>query len=126
MAVKKKEYFLSLDNFNQPSFLEGATVEALMIARLIMLEPGTNPLHPAMGVGLKSRYRYNHDLSALTDNVRQQMQQFLPEYNQDCSVNIYITPEKVLNIEITVSGGDRYTFSADVSDIHDLNDVNSN
>ena len=51
-TVKRKEYFLSLDNFNRPAEVEGGKAVAYLIARLIMLDPGAHPLHPTMGEGL--------------------------------------------------------------------------
>ena len=44
-----KEYLLSVNNFNEPAALEGKQAIGLLLVRLILMEPGTDPLHPDMG-----------------------------------------------------------------------------
>lgn len=116
MAVEKKEYMLSYDTFNQPTVIEGALAEAFLLARLILLEPGSDPLHPEMGVGIKSRFRYSVDnLDNLKTEIIRQKSLYLPDFNDDLAVDLILTPDKVLNIEISTPTGEIYVFKTNVS-----------
>ena len=53
MAVKAKEYFLSIDNLSKPKVVTGQEAIAYLLIRLLLLNPGSDPLHPEMGVGLE-------------------------------------------------------------------------
>lgn len=99
--VKQVEYLFSVNEFKEPAKVTKKEAIALLLIRLIMMEPGTNPLHPSMGVGIK-RYRYGlNNLEELRLNVEKQIETFLPDF-QNATVNIAVTPEKVCNIEITI------------------------
>lgn len=101
MAVKKREYLLSTNEYNEPSVAEGKTAIALLLVRLILLDPGSDPLHPDMGVGLKS-YRYSLDqLEDLKETIEKQIDMFLPDF-PDATVALIGTPDKICNIEITI------------------------
>ena len=41
-----KEYLLTTDEFRNPKVLEGAKAIGILLVRLLLMEPGTNPLHP--------------------------------------------------------------------------------
>lgn len=97
-----KEYVFSSNDFKQPKEVLGKKAVALLIVRLILLEPGTNPMRPEMGVGLVSKYRYMfpEKLPELKQNIVDQMTRYLPEYKQ---APIELTMENsALYIEITV------------------------
>ena len=120
MAVEKREYMLSYDIFNQPTVIEGALAEAFLLARLILLEPGSDPLHPEMGVGIKSRFRYSVDsLDTLKQTIIEQKARYLPEFDNDLAVDLILTPDKVLNIEIATPTGDVYVFKTEVNNDND-------
>ena len=123
-TVKRKEYFLSLDNFNRPAEVTGGEAVALLIARLIMLEPGSDPLHPTMGVGLVSRYRYSNRLEELKKAIKDQISTWLPDFVSDTDISLIITPDKVLNVEIMLrSSGEIYKFSVNSEEHHTLNEI---
>jgi hypothetical protein len=123
-TVKRKEYFLSLDNFNRPAEVTGGEAVALLIARLIMLEPGSDPLHPTMGVGLVSKYRYSNKLEDLKTDIKNQISTWLPDFVSDTDISLIITPDKVLNVEIMLtSTGEIYKFSVNSNDHHTLNEI---
>ena len=76
-----KELFLSLNDFNMPKVYDTNDANYILIIRLILLEPGTFPSHPKMGVGIKSRYRYNNDenfLMQLENDIANQINAYLP------------------------------------------------
>ena len=101
MAVKHREYLFSVNNFNEPDKVEGKAAVGLLLTRLIMLDPGSDPLHPDMGVGI-SRYRYGLDnLSELTKIIEGQIETFLPDF-QNVDVTLIRTPDHTCNIEITI------------------------
>ena len=98
-----REYLLDVDNFEKPRVLHDQQAIAALLTRLILLEPGTNPLFPTMGVGLVSKYRYMmQDKEAqLKKDIRDQIATFLPEAN--CTnVNLIYNADKTIDIEITV------------------------
>ena len=114
MAIERKEYLLSLDNFNRPAEIQGGKAVAYLIARLIMMEPGADPLHPDMGVGLVSRYRYSNKLDELKAAIKNQISIWLPDFVSDTDIALVITPDKVLNVEIMLSSTNEvYKFSVD-------------
>ena len=100
MALKRKEYLLTVDQYNKPFTVTDKEAIALNLVRLILLNPGSDPLHPEMGVGLKA-YRYSVSLSDLSKRIEEQIETYLPQYT-DATVNIIRTPDKVANIEITI------------------------
>ena len=103
MAVKDRVYLFSVNDFKEPEKREGVEAVALSLVRIILLEPGSDPLHPDMGVGLKS-YRYKMDgLEDLRKRIEDQIATYLPMY-QGAMITLIKTPDKVCNIEIVVEG----------------------
>jgi hypothetical protein len=102
MAINNREYLMSVDKYNRPIEVNGKEAIALNIVRLILLEPGSDPLHPDMGVGLK-RYRYALNMEELTNRIQEQMDTYLPMY-PNAQVSLIRTPDKVVNIEINIDG----------------------
>lgn len=102
-----REYLLSMDNFGRSKILKDEEAIAALLTRLILLEPGTNPLMPSMGVGIVSKYRYLFADQApqLKKDIEDQINTFLPEayctnvdliYNKDNSVDIAITVDDTI------------------------------
>lgn len=117
MAVAKKEYFISLDKFNRPAEVTGEKAEAILLARLILMNPGSNPLHPDMGIGIKQRYRFSMDkLPDLQREISEQINKYLPDFSNDLSTNIILTPDKILNIEI-MTATTVYTLTMDTESV---------
>ena len=98
-----REYLLDTDNFAQPKVITDQQAIAALLTRLILLEPGTNPLFPTMGVGLVSKYRYmmQDKEYQLKDDIKNQINTFLPQAT--CTnVNLIYNDDKTIDIEITV------------------------
>ena len=125
--VKQREYLLTVDEFSNPQVVEGKSAVALLLSRLILLEPGSDPLHPDMGVGLK-RYRFNSNkdaLSELKNAIAKQVDIYLPTY-QGSEVVLTLTKDKKLNINITV-GDTTYVYSSEVdNNIDTIDDLKAN
>ena len=101
MAVKQREYLFSTNQYNEPVVITEKSSIALLLVRLILLDPGSDPLHPDMGVGLKD-YRYSMDqLEELKKRIEEQIELFLPEF-ESAVVALIGTPDRVCNIEITI------------------------
>lgn len=114
MAVKQRVYLLSINEFKEPIKIEGKAAIGLLLVQLIVLEPGSDPLHPGMGVGIK-RYRYGiNNIDDLRKEVEYQIETYLPNF-QNATVNIVVTKEKICNIEITVDDI-VYVYESDKSD----------
>ena len=126
-TVKQREYLLTVDDFSNLQVVEGKSAIALLLSRLILLEPGSDPLHPDMGIGIKN-YRFNNNkdsLNELKNVISDQINNFLPTF-QGSEITLGLTADKILNINITV-GDTTYVYSSDVNPNMDtLQDIKSN
>ena len=52
------EHLLTTNEYLEPKTLKGADAYGTLLFRLLILQPGENPLHPRMGVGLGPKYRF--------------------------------------------------------------------
>lgn len=110
MSIKNKEYSFGVDKFNKPIVLKDKKAIGTRLMELIMMEPGDDPLHPDMGVGLRT-FRYGvHNLEELRARVQKQIETYLPFY-QNADIAIIRTPDKVINIEISL-GGMKYIYDS--------------
>lgn len=99
--IKDKEYVMSINHFNKSEEYTEKRAIAILLTRLILLIPGSDPLHPDMGVGIQN-YRYGiKTLDDLKLRIKDQIETYLPCYNS-AEVNLVLTPSHLLNIEITV------------------------
>lgn len=81
LEAQKKELSLSLNSFGVPLELSGKSAWISQIVALIMLEPGTYPSNPLMGVGLK-KYEFevlDTALSKLRNLISSQIKTYLPD-----------------------------------------------
>lgn len=78
-----KEQVLSTNDFKEPKEYIGKKAVALLVCRLILLEPGTDPIRPEMGIGLVSKYRYMYPekLQELKKDIVKQIEIYLPNYS---------------------------------------------
>ena len=103
MSIKNREYSFGVNKFNKPAVVEDEVAIGTRLMELIMMEPGDDPLHPDMGVGIQT-YRYGvNTLEKLRTRVEEQISTYLPFY-QNVNVAIIQTPDKVCNIEISIGG----------------------
>lgn len=101
MSIVNKEYLYSIDSLKKPRSVTEKNAIGLRLMELLMLNPGQDPLHPDMGVGLKN-YRYGvKNLNELKKRIEDQIATYLPMY-QSVSVALVRTPDKVCNIEINI------------------------
>jgi len=99
------EYFLGTNEFNRPTVYTDVDATYTLLIRLILLDPGTYPTHPRMGVGLVSRYRYAKDseLTKLSNDIEDQIATYLPQFTS-VSVELTLTTTKDLFIQIIIDG----------------------
>lgn len=79
--VYKKELSLSLNPFGRPREYSGKAAWAHLIMNLIMMEPGTYPSQPNMGVGL-NRFSYQTIdtwASEVQSLINDQIKTYLPD-----------------------------------------------
>lgn len=99
--IKDKEYVMTVTNFKKPKVIEGKQAIATYLTRLLLMMPGTDPLHPDMGVGI-TRYRYGiFTLNDLKARIKNQIDDWLPMYS-NAEVKLILTPDKLLNVQIKV------------------------
>ena len=113
-----KEYLLTTNEFLVPDYVEGSDAFALSMLRLLLLQPGQNPLHPAMGVGLGPKYRFitEDDMNMLQDRVQDQINTYLPnEFINKTNVYMEIKPSHYLKIIITADDTN-YVYDTEESD----------
>lgn len=103
MSIVNREYTFGVDEYNKPVILNGQSAIGTRLMELIMMEPGDDPLHPDMGVGIKS-FRYTQNtLDKLKTRIEDQIATYLPFY-QSVNVTIVQTPDKICNVEIVLGG----------------------
>lgn len=82
------DYPLGIDDLGLPKIRDMSKIETgvmnsaiLCIIRLILVEKGTYPDHPDMGVGIRSRYRFafESELTSLQEDIETQITTYLPE-----------------------------------------------
>lgn len=82
------DYPLGIDDLGLPKIRDMSKIETgvmnsaiLCIIRLILIEKGTYPDHPDMGVGIRSRYRFafESELTSLQEDIETQISTYLPE-----------------------------------------------
>ena len=77
-----EERLLSKNSFEMPTVLKDDQAAVVFIIRLITMDPGTDPLHPDMGVGLFSKYRYSFEdevKSKLRAAITEQINTYIPQ-----------------------------------------------
>lgn len=109
MSIKNREYTFDVNAFNKPNVLDGKNAIATRLMTLMMMEPGDDPLHPDMGVGIKT-YRYSLSLDGLVQRIEDQIMTYLPFY-QNVQVEIVRTQDKICNIEI-ILGDTKYVYDS--------------
>lgn len=108
--IKNREYLCSVNRINEPIVEKDQRAIALLLLRLILLDPGSDPLHPDMGVGIR-KYRFTVEtIDELRERVANQIDTYLPDYSAS-EVNIIINEDHTCNIEITV-GDTIYTYDS--------------
>lgn len=101
MGIKNRDYCCTINKFNTPTVIEGKDAIASRLMTLFMMEPGDDPLHPDMGVGIKS-FRYGvENLDKLKSRIESQIKTYLPIY-QNANINIIVNPNKTCNVEIVI------------------------
>lgn len=109
-----REYNLDVDEYHRPKMVIDNEAIAQRIVRLILLEPGTNPLHPEMGVGLVSHFRYilTSQLPELKRRIMSQISQWYPE-GSGADIDFAIGNDHILRIKISLEDS---VFTYDTSD----------
>lgn len=99
--IKKREYLCSVNKVNEPIVEKEQRAIALLLLRLILLDPGSDPLHPDMGVGIR-KYRFTVEtLDELKARVSNQIDTYLPDFSAS-RVDITINENRTCNVEITI------------------------
>lgn len=119
------EYLMDVDKRQQPKVFTKYEGDRINVFRLIMLEPGTFPTHPTLGVGLVSRWRFR-DVdtikSSLASTIEAQLKDFMPQLiDPQVTVTIVNNNNKnIINISVRVNGELTYTFKVDEETRHTL------
>lgn len=113
-----KEYLLSTNEYLEPAVAKSSDAYGILLTRLLLLNPGTNPLHPKMGVGLGPKYRYilDTDMPMLQTLIQDQVNTYLPSAFQT-TTKVYLTiKEKSKYLLITIVAEDiKYIYDTENS-----------
>lgn len=113
-----KEYLLSTNEFLEPKVAEGSDAYGILLTRLLLLQPGTNPLHPAMGVGLGPKYRFisEDDIAMLQSRIQEQVNTYLPsDFMNMVKAYVELKPNSKY-LQITIFADDtKYVFDTEDS-----------
>jgi len=79
--AEKKELSLNINLFNKPTEYSGKEAWANQICALMLMNPGTYPSIPEMGVGIgRYEYAFIDDIkNGLVDEIRRQVSIYLPD-----------------------------------------------
>ena len=113
-----KEYLLSTNEYKEPKVAEGSEAYGILLTRLLLLEPGTNPLHPGMGVGSGPKYRFisENDMPMLQTLIQEQVNTYLPsEFLTTTKAYLELKPNSKY-LQITIIADDtKYVFDTEDS-----------
>lgn len=113
-----KEYLLSTNDFLNPAVSTGSDAYGILITRLLLLEPGTNPLFPEMGVGIGPKYRFisEDEMGELERRVQEQMNTYLPsEINQGSVVKLELKGDSKYLLISILTHDTKYIYDTEVS-----------
>lgn len=98
-----KEYALSVNEFNKPAEARGKKAIGVLLVRLLLMDKGTDPMRPNMGVGIVSRYRYMfaEQCPELVADIREQLRTYLLPYSSIGRIDARVEDKELyLDIEI--------------------------
>ena len=113
-----KEYLLTTNVYKEPTVVEGSDAYGILLVRLLLLEPGTNPLHPGMGVGLGPKYRFisENDMPILQTLIQEQVNTYLPSEFLTATKVYLELKSKSKYLQITIIADDtKYVFDTENS-----------
>lgn len=98
-----KEYSMSVNDFKQPAEAKGKKAIGVFLVRLLLMEKGTDPMRPNMGIGIVSRYRYmfEEDCIELERDIRTQLQTYLLPYMNISTIKAEVI-DKELHLTIVI------------------------
>lgn len=114
-----KEYLLTTNEFLEPTVVEGSDAYGILLTRLLLLQPGTNPLHPNMGVGLGPKYRFisEDDMPMLQTLIQDQVNTYLPsEFTSVVQAYLEIKPKSKYLLITIIADDTKYVFDTEDSD----------
>lgn len=120
------EHLLTTSEYLEPKSIKGADAYGTLLFRLLILQPGSNPLHPGMGVGLGPKYRFisEDDLEMLRTRIQKQIETYMPGEFLACDVILNLKENtKYLNI-IIIADGIKFIYDTENSSTPiELNDL---
>ena len=110
-----KEYFLSVNKFDEPTQVLDAQAIQTLIIRLLLMNPGESDINPEAGVGLYTRWRYcdADDLPQLQSMIQDQINTYIPIL-LGSEVKVELSDEETHMYIITIIiAKSMYVFAAD-------------
>ena len=112
-------HLLALNKFHMPKVQTEHNANYMHIMYLLLLEKGKFQSHPDMGVDIRGRYRYVNDESLLynlQEDIKSQIETYLPEVSNIESVSASLDQSHILTIIITTIEQDTYALKYDPSE----------
>lgn len=114
-----KEYLLTTNEYKEPKVVEGSEAYGILLMRLLLLEPGTNPLHPAMGVGLGPKYRFITEdyMPVLQTIIQEQVNTYLPStFQTNAKAYLELKADSKYLLITVVAEDTKYVYDTEESD----------
>jgi hypothetical protein len=121
------EYLLRTNEYKKPHVLSGRDAIATKLVILLNMKPGTDPMHPEMGVDMPGRYRFcgQDDIDDLQEEINNQIETYFP-IDISLSTNVKVVwDNSVIRAHITVDNT-VYPFSTSDDGTMSLDDVLGN
>lgn len=80
----KEEFYLEINDFQKIDTISGLYAVARLVQTLCILEPGTYPNHPDMGIGIKNfkfEYADAPTISSIQRRINEQISKYLSDAN---------------------------------------------
>ena len=104
---KVVDHVVSTNEFKRPVVLKNSMAIGSILLKLLLMDPGTNPLYPKMGVGLGHKYRFisADDIDIIKSDIENQINTYLPtDIAMQSSVILKIGDRKFLKVIIVIDG----------------------
>ena len=95
-VTKITEHTLSINEFNKPKVLTNEAAIAQKLIEIALLNPGTYPTRPDMGLGLVRKYRYQSDtdVEKMKEEYKSQIETYLPTLT-DVEIDIKVVGKEL-------------------------------
>ena len=112
----KEEFYLDINDFQQVDSVNGLYAIARLIQILCILQPGTYPNHPDMGIGIqnfKFEYADSDTIASINSRISEQIGKYLSDpniisVNTELVLNEYTKKKDKLAVKIDLASSEDF------------------